>query len=122
MRLIALDIGTRRTGAAFIDEHEIVFPLDTLHHRSTEDLAAQVYAIAQARKIDHVLVGLPLLLSGNAGTQVAFVQECIERLRATGLTIDTLDERYTTPTNTYTDGDASAACQLLTTFVERAGK
>ncbi len=114
-----MDVGTRRTGLAFFDAATaIVLPLDTLTHQSPEELAQQVLAITQARAIDLIVLGLPLLPSGAEGSQVAFVRSCAGLLTEGGAQVAFQDERYTTQRQSDTDGDARAACELLRTFLE----
>lgn len=117
MRTLGLDIGMHRTGVAFNDDTvNIPFPLDTIVTDTKEEMVAQVEMIARDRKVDRIVVGLPLLPSGDEGSQALYVRSCTVDLEALGLPIDFLDERYTTVHSKEFDGDARAACQLLQTY------
>lgn len=121
MKVLALDIGTRRTGVAYLDsEVGIPLPLDTLIHTTDDMLNDAVLKIVRERKIDRVIVGLPLLPSGEEGAQAAVSRRVGERIAQSGVAMEYRDERYTTPNSTADgpppssfDGDAAAACKLL---------
>ncbi|MBI3336487.1 Holliday junction resolvase RuvX [Candidatus Peregrinibacteria bacterium] len=116
MKYLALDIGKRRTGAAFGDTSVgIPCPLLTIHHENINSLIRQTLVIIQERKIDHLIIGLPLLPSGRPGSQVSFVKQCIKKLEEYGVSYSLIDERYTTPKNNKGGSDAYAACGILET-------
>lgn len=98
MRVLAIDYGARRLGLAVSDEAgEFAFPAGCLERRSkARDLAA-LRELAAERGVARVVVGLPLHMGGRAGTEaraaLAFAAALHE---ATGLPVDTLDERWTT--------------------------
>ena len=120
MRILALDIGTRRTGCAFYDDaNGVPLPLDTLLHVSQEEFADAVHLLVKNRKIDEIVVGLPLLLSGKSGAQTASVKKYVSALTDLTIPLTLQDERYTTPKIQAGDRDALAALTLLTTYVER---
>ncbi len=125
MNYLALDIGSRRTGVAFLDEQVgIPLPLDTIRHRSVDALIGAIIQVARARSIDEIVVGLPLLLSGEEGSQSQFVRDCAKHLTDAGFSVRFTDERYSTPRRdthyskhephpSLYDGDAASACALL---------
>ena len=122
MRLLALDVGQRRTGAAFCEEDMgVPLALPTIEHNSLPSLLTHVQLLAEARHIQEIILGHPLLLSGKEGKQAEYVRECAEALRAAGFRVHLLDERFTTPRNASGDGDAAAACAILLTFLARKG-
>ncbi|MDD5041934.1 MAG: Holliday junction resolvase RuvX [Candidatus Peribacteraceae bacterium] len=113
-RILALDIGTKRTGVAYLDEEtNVPLPLFTLHHESVASLLSQVSALLQERQIDRLIVGLPLLPSGDEGAQARFVRSVTEQMRSRGWAVTLKDERYTTPRGKTADPDAIAAFNLL---------
>ena len=121
MRLLALDIGSKRTGIAYFDdETSIPLPLTTLAHGSDDALVAAILSLAEERKIDRVIAGLPLLPSGRIGSQAKAAEKLVETLRKKGLDVFFLDERYTS--GTQKDADAHAALSLLQTYLERNQK
>lgn len=121
MKVLALDIGTRRTGVAYLDSDVgIPLPLETLRHTSDDALVDAVLTIVRERKIDRVIVGLPLLPSGSEGAQAAVSRAIGARIAQRGIDVEYCDERYTTPKSisgspplSAYDGDAAAACTLL---------
>lgn len=124
MNLLALDIGLRKTGVAFGETKSgILMALDTLRHESNDELTEKVSKIVRNKKIDQLIVGLPLLPSGEEGTQSTLVREAAKTIEATtGLHAEFLDERYTTKaafTAKGSDPDAIAACALLTVKMDR---
>jgi putative holliday junction resolvase len=120
MRILSLDIGKRRTGVAFCDDSiGIPLPLDTLLANDEADLVAQILQLCDEREIDALVIGLPLLLSGEEGAQSSFVRLIGSRLEESEVPVEYLDERYTTQKSGESDGDARAACGLLQTFLER---
>lgn len=131
MRILSLDIGTRRTGMAYLDtDVGIPLPLDTLVHASEDALVTAVMDLVRARKIDRVIVGLPLLPSGDDGAQSAISRRIGARLAQSAVAVEYKDERYTTPSGKdhknaipkrYLDGDAAAACELLHTLKRSNG-
>jgi putative Holliday junction resolvase len=124
MRFLALDIGERRTGVAYLDDATgVPLPLDTLHHANEAEFRAQVSALVDARKIDSIVVGLPRLPDGSEGAQARFVRERAAGLPSLSLPLEFIDERYTTPQRKTghkegkmpgsDDPDAAAACEIL---------
>lgn len=113
-RLLALDIGTKRTGVAFLDEAiQIPLPLATLHHDSVSSLLSQLSSLIEERHIDRLIVGLPLLPSGEEGSQTRLVRSIVEQMLARGWPVTFKDERYTTPRGKSADPDAIAALNLF---------
>lgn len=120
MRILALDIGKRRTGVAFSDDTiGIPLPLDTLLSKDEADLVSQILVLCDEREIDLLVIGLPLLLSGQEGSQSTFVRFIGNRLEEAEIPVQYLDERYTTQKSGENDGDARAACTLLQLFLDR---
>ncbi len=129
MRFLALDVGKRRTGLAFLDEETgIPLPLETFHHSSSAQLIAHVESVKGERNIDVVVLGLPLLPSGTEGEQAAFVREFGDRLIEKGIEVRYVDERFTTTQSAFShtgaksmtkhiDADAGAACAILNMFL-----
>ena len=120
MSLLALDIGTRHTGAAFYDPAvKIVMPLTTIEHTSEEELVTAVSEIVKKRHINRIFIGLPLLPSGKDGSQATIIRGIVVRLETLKIPCQLLDERYTTPKSRESDGDAQAACSLLNLALEK---
>lgn len=113
-RILALDIGTKRTGVAFLDEEiGIPLPLTTLHHASDSALLSQLSIIIGERRIDRLIVGMPLLLSGEEGAQAALVRAVASKMQERGWQVTFRDERYTTPRKGSSEPDTIAALNLF---------
>jgi putative Holliday junction resolvase len=96
-RILAVDWGQRRIGLAVSDPQGIIATgLETLVVRGPADAIARVAKIAAEREIERIVVGLPLLLSGERGEAAQSAQGFADALAArTGLLVDTYDERLT---------------------------
>ncbi len=124
MHLLALDIGMKRTGVAFGDTKSgILMALQTIHHESTSELVKKVEEIIQQKRIEELIVGLPLLPSGEEGKQASIIRNAADEIvKKTGVSLEYIDERYTTKTmlkGLKTDPDARAACSLLHVKMDR---
>jgi putative Holliday junction resolvase len=97
-RILGLDFGTRRIGAAVSDPgHTIAFPLE-LHERRSLDLDARHYReLLEENDVDRIVVGLPLHTSGREGELAKAARAFGEWLgRLSGRLVIYFDERYTT--------------------------
>ena len=96
-RILAVDWGLRRIGLAVSDPHGIIATgLETLVVRGPADALARVAKVAEEREAGRIVVGLPLLLSGERGEAARHAQSFADALaRRTGLPVDTYDERLT---------------------------
>ncbi len=120
MRYLGLDIGVARTGVAFADStDDILFSLETISHSSEEELIDAVKKIVSERGVDEVVLGLPLLLSGEEGSQAKISINIREKLEKSGITCSMLDERYSTPKSNNIDKDAASACEILAIRLQR---
>jgi putative Holliday junction resolvase len=96
-RILAVDWGERRIGVAISDPTGLIASgLDTIVARGEKHALDQLEALIEREGVDHVVVGLPLLLSGEEGEAARTAVEFANRLRErTGLAVDTYDERLT---------------------------
>lgn len=97
MRVLGIDLGTRRIGLAVSDEDgRIAFPAGTLERKSKRADFAALRKLVRARQIGCAVVGLPLHMSGRAGVEAEAARAFATALaEATGIPVDTLDERWT---------------------------
>lgn len=97
-RLLAVDFGERRTGLAGTDPTgTIVVPLPAVHHDDLRVCARAVAAVAEERRSERIVVGLPLDQEGAVGPRAARTLEFVAALRAvTGCEVVTCDEAFTT--------------------------
>ncbi|MDP7070680.1 MAG: Holliday junction resolvase RuvX [Phycisphaerales bacterium] len=97
MRLLAVDLGDKRTGLAVGDtETRSVFPIATLHVPRGEGLLAAVIDAVQEHGADTVVIGLPINMDGTEGPRAeltrAFGDQLAER---SGVPVSYQDERLT---------------------------
>ncbi len=122
-RLMALDVGSRRTGVAVSDELGLYAHPRAALKGGARALQAALPALVAAEQIDEVIVGLPLTLAGEDSAQTTATRALVERLRAL-LTIPVTiwDERLSSveaaryvPGERHRDGslDSAAAAVLL---------
>ncbi|OGJ59545.1 hypothetical protein A2881_03060 [Candidatus Peribacteria bacterium RIFCSPHIGHO2_01_FULL_55_13] len=118
--VLGFDIGTRHTGVAiaFADSGMAVTK-DTIDHTSNEELLASIGALVAQHHVKHCILGLPRLPGGEEGGQAAFVRSIGDKLAQKGMKVSYIDERYTTARNSQYDGNAAAACSILTIYLER---
>ena len=126
MKYLALDIGRKHTGVAYVDATlGVPVPLPTIHHKDEEELLAAVAIRVSERSIDTLVLGLPLLPSGIEAAQAKYVRHVGKALQARcpKCAVRYLDERRT---NRIAGGDqmiddhAQAALTLLTVALERS--
>ena len=98
MRALGLDVGERRIGVALSDELGLLAgPLTTITvgrpGRELEELAR----LARERRVEVVVIGLPVSLNGQEGPQARRVRAFAARLAPLlDVPIDFWDERFTT--------------------------
>src|SRR5262245_16946933 len=96
MRILALDVGTRRIGIAISDPLGITARPHSTIERDKES-AQKILALVKELEVKLVLVGLPLHMNGTEGTQAQDVRSFVEKL-APGIQqvqIEFRDERVT---------------------------
>lgn len=96
-RILAVDWGERRIGLAVSDPGGIIATgLATLEVKSLEQALAGVAAVAIETGAQRIVVGLPLLMSGERGTAAHTAEAFATALRRrVGVSVDTYDERLT---------------------------
>lgn len=98
MRVLAVDLGSRRVGLARSDETAtIAEPLATLPAEPAETLVERLAAAAEAAGASEIVVGLPRRLDGSLGPEAKAAQAIAAELRTkTGLRVALADERLST--------------------------
>lgn len=98
MRVLGVDLGSRRIGLAISDdEARFAFPLDALESGGRGGDVNSLCALIAERGVERVVVGLPLHLDGRAGPEAEKARRFATRLaEASGLPVELLDERWTT--------------------------
>jgi putative Holliday junction resolvase len=120
VKVLALDYGRARTGVAISDPTgTIARPLEVV---AGADLA-RIVELIEEHGVERVVVGLPLTLQGERGTQARETEVFIQKLgEATAVPIVLFDERFTTDLAEQTGGvtadeDARAAAHLLSGYL-----
>ena len=94
-KLLALDLGTRRTGIAVSDlGQKVAFARPELEHASDAELLQQLRVLLKQESIVGVLVGMPLKLDGKESVQTKRVRETVRGLETLELPILPVDERW----------------------------
>ncbi|PYP85718.1 MAG: Holliday junction resolvase RuvX [Candidatus Angelobacter sp. Gp1-AA117] len=96
-RILAIDYGSRRMGLAVSDLLGITAQgIDTLQRRNKRTDFARLGGIIRQYNVQEIVLGYPLRMSGEAGTQSQKVAEFAEELRQRfGLPVHLWDERLT---------------------------
>ena len=121
MKVLALDYGAARTGVAVSDPTgTLARPLRTVEGAASEEGIDELAEIVRAEEVDRVVVGLPLTLRGERGTQAEETERFAEALEAVlDVPVERFDERFTTTlAGPGGDEDARAAAHLLTSYLE----
>jgi putative holliday junction resolvase len=94
MRVLALDHGTARIGCAISDPSgTLATPLPVIEPPE----ARSVVELVAEREVELVVVGLPLHLSGEEGSQAALARTFAKELEGLlDVPVETYDERLTT--------------------------
>ena len=122
MKVLALDYGAARTGVAVSDATgTIARPLDVVERAATPEGLARIGQIVQEQAAERVVVGLPLTLRGEEGSQALRVRRFADACAPLGLPVELYDERYTTAEAIRLgapDVDAAAAALLLEDYLK----
>jgi putative Holliday junction resolvase len=96
-RILAIDYGTRRIGLAVTDELGVTAQgLPTLHRTNKRNDFDHLRRTIKHYTVGEIVVGFPLRMSGETGTQSGKVEEFAEALRARfRLPVYLFDERLT---------------------------
>jgi putative Holliday junction resolvase len=97
MRVLAIDLGTRRIGTAVCDELGITTrPLETVRRSSDGSDIARVKSLCEELSVEAVVVGMPIRMDGTPGDAARRTGEFVERLKEKiDLPVFTHDERLT---------------------------
>ena len=97
-RILGLDFGTRRVGAALGDPRgRIATPLEVYGRRDRDRDARHYLALIREHEVDRIVIGLPLHTHGGEGSSAALARSWGAWLaRVTGLPVAFHDERFTT--------------------------
>ena len=128
MRILALDYGEARCGCAVSDATgAIATPLPPVERPGTRRGIWHLARLVRELGADRVVVGLPLTLRGEEGSQAARTRAFAERLaREVPVPVDLQDERLTTRQAERAGGtanaDSRAAAHLLESYLAAAAR
>ncbi len=98
MIVLSVDYGDKRTGIAVCDKFEMLAsPVCVLTEWNAETLADKILIIAQEKKAEQIVVGLPKNMDGSKGFRAEACEELGEIIRnKTEIPVVFWDERLTT--------------------------
>ena len=98
MRILGIDLGTRRIGLALSDpDATIAYPLQILERQGRKKDVAALARLVDEHSVGRVVVGLPVHMDGRRGPEAKAAEDFAAALhRASGLSVDLIDERWTT--------------------------
>jgi len=97
-KILALDIGSVRTGIALSDQGQIIaFPRKEMEHGNDEDFMNQLSEFIENESVEGILIGVPIALGGEESQQTTDTLEKVEHIKQKfGIPVETMDERFTT--------------------------
>lgn len=134
MTVLALDVGSKRIGAAISDPGEVfAMPLTVIEHTNLRTDIDRIVELAAEHRALEIVIGDPVRLTGERGMAAERIDRFVEALaRRFSGTIHRVDERMTTAqaTKTLIGADVSrakrktvvdklAASLILETFLTR---
>jgi len=98
MRIMGLDMGSKRIGIALSDELLITAQgLSTLTRTTVEKDVEQILSLAAKHGVERIIVGLPKNMNGTLGDSAQEVLRFVDVIRASGsLAVELWDERLST--------------------------
>ncbi len=123
MKVLALDYGAARTGVAISDASgSIARPLEVVERAGSPAGLERIGALVREHDAERVVVGLPLTLKGEHGSQARETDGFVRALEAAlEVPVETYDERFTTTLAAQATGnapeDARAAAHLLESYL-----
>ena len=94
-RILAIDLGTKRTGLAVTDPLQII--ATALETVATQDLISYLKKYMEKEPVEIIVMGMPKRLNNEDSDTTALVKQYIEKLKTAFPTkqIATIDERFT---------------------------
>jgi putative Holliday junction resolvase len=123
VKVLGLDYGAARTGVAVSDATgTLARPLEVVERASSSTGLRRIGELVRSEDVERIVVGMPLTLRGEHGSQATETASFVEALRAeVDVPVETFDERFTTrlaeQTGGSSDEDAVAAAHLLTGYL-----
>jgi len=128
LRVLALDYGSARCGVAVSDPTgTLATPLEPVLRPGTKKGFARTVSLVTELQAEHVVVGLPLSLSGRDSAQTTETRVFAAKLAAAvDVPVELYDERFTTSLAAQAGGttslDSRAAAVLLEGWLSRKSR
>lgn len=124
MPILSLDYGEKRVGVAVSDpENRVAFKRETIIYRTQEKLTQELGRICQEEKIEKIVIGLPISLSGKDSDQTKIVRDFAKYVKMKlGQEVVLEDERLTSREAKSTgafDLDQESARLILQTYLDK---
>jgi putative Holliday junction resolvase len=126
--VLALDYGAARCGAAVSDPTGVLAtPLEAVQRPGTRRGLQRIATLVREQGVEHVVIGLPLSLSGGDSAQTREARDFARRLGEVlrEVPVELYDERFTTRLAQRAGGAASedsrAAATLLSEWLDARG-
>ncbi|HEY8389834.1 MAG TPA: Holliday junction resolvase RuvX [Clostridia bacterium] len=97
MRTLGIDYGDKRIGLAISDELGIIAnPLEVYYRKTLEEDFKHLEKIITEKKVNNIVIGLPINMDGTLGERAQLTKEFGEQLASRfNLPIIYVDERWT---------------------------
>ena len=120
MRVLALDYGRARCGCAVSDPTGVLAtPIEPVTRPASRRGRERLRALVDELGIDHVVVGLPVSLSGGDSAQTTETREFASTLaRSLPVPVELYDERFTTRLASRVGGRASEDSRAAAVLLE----
>ena len=133
MRVLALDVGSKRIGVAVSDPTGLIAtPLTTISRSGGPEDVEEVLRLTSSHQAVEILVGLPLSLSGRMGPQAESVAQFTRELsERSPVQVKSVDERFSSvqaerllrqsgkqPSRARALVDAAAAAVILQSYLD----
>jgi putative Holliday junction resolvase len=94
-RILAVDLGTKRVGFALSDPLKMIAsPFEMIYYSTEDELIKTILSIAEDKKVDTVVIGLPIREDGIEGKGCEESRKLAERLQNKNIAVVLWDERY----------------------------
>ena len=98
MKVIGIDYGEARIGVSYSDDLGMfAHPFETIHVKKVDPIK-RIIEIAEEKKIQTIVIGMPRNLDGSYGASAKKVEKFLNQIRSflPEMKIHTQDERFTT--------------------------
>lgn len=97
MRILGLDVGSRRIGVAVTDDLGVAaHPLLVLERRGTARDVLQIAELCRRYETTRLVAGIPFEPDGTEGHRASRVRVLLDALVASGLSVEECDESFST--------------------------